>query len=82
MLNLELGVDDMVGGLANTRVGSYLYPQEIKRLKKGFVLLLHQPDRKLGMTSQCVNFNMKCIGKVCFRYAFQSDYICFYSLIT
>jgi hypothetical protein len=50
MLNLVLGVYDIVGGLANTRVGSYLYPQEIKKLTEGFVLLLHQLDRKLGMT--------------------------------
>jgi hypothetical protein len=45
-----LGVCGIVGGLANTRVGSYLNPREIKKLTEGFVLLLHQPDRKLGMT--------------------------------
>jgi hypothetical protein len=49
MLNLVLGVYDIVGGLANTRVGSYLYPREIKKVTEGFVVLLHQPDRKLGM---------------------------------
>ena len=71
MLNLLLGVCDIVGGLANTRVGSYLNPREIKKLTKGFVLLLHQPDRKLGMTWHCVNFDKECVGKVCFRYAIQ-----------
>jgi hypothetical protein len=58
MLNLVLGVCDVVGRLANTRVRSYLYPREIKKVTKGFVLLLHQPDRKLGMTWQCVNLDM------------------------
>jgi hypothetical protein len=53
MLNLELGVYDIVGGLANTRVGSYLYPREIKKVTEGFVVLLHQPDRKLGMAWRC-----------------------------
>jgi hypothetical protein len=59
MLNLVLGVCDVVGGLANTRVGSYLYPREIKKLMKGFILLLHQLDRKLGMTWQCVKLDME-----------------------
>ena len=71
MLNLVLGVCDIVGGLANTRVGSYLNPREIKKLSEGFVLYLYQPDRKLGMTWHCVNFDKECVGKVCFRYAFQ-----------
>jgi hypothetical protein len=71
VLNLVLCVDDMVGGLANNIVGSYLYPQEINNLMEGFVLLLHQLDRKLGMNWQCVNFDKECIGKVCFRYAYQ-----------
>jgi hypothetical protein len=82
MLNLVLGVYDIVGGLANTRVGSYLNPREIKKFTKGFVLLLHQPDRKVGMTWQCVNLDMVCVGKLLFRYAYQSDYLLFYSLIT
>jgi hypothetical protein len=50
VLNLVLSVDDMVRGLANTRVGSYLYPREIRKLMEGFLLLLHQQDRKVGMT--------------------------------
>jgi hypothetical protein len=82
MLNLVLGVYDIVGGLANTRVGSYLNPREIKKFTKGFVLLLHQPDRKVGMTWQCVNLDMVCVGKLLFRYAYQSDCLLFYSLIT
>jgi hypothetical protein len=82
MLNLVLGVCDIVGGLANTRVGSYLNPREIKKLTKGFVLLLHQPDRKLGMTWQGVNLDVECDGKLLFRYAYQSDDLLFYSLIT
>jgi hypothetical protein len=82
MLNLVLGVCDIVGGLGNTRVGSYLYPREIEKLTKGFILLLHQPDRELGMTWQCVNLDMECVGKLLFRYAYQSDYLLFYSLIT
>jgi hypothetical protein len=81
VLSLVLGVYDTVGGLGNTRVGSYLYPREIKKVKEGFVLLLHQPERKLGMPWQCVNFDMECIGKLHFRYAYQSDYLLFYSLI-
>jgi hypothetical protein len=81
MLNLVLGVYDIVGGLANTRVGSYLYPREIKKLTEGFVLLLHQLDRKLGMTWLCVNLDMECVGKLAFRYAYQSDNLLFYSLI-
>jgi hypothetical protein len=82
MLNLVLGVCDIVGGLANTRVGSYLNPLEIKKPMMGFVLLLHQPDRKLGMTWQCVNLDMECVGKPLFRYAYQSDFLLFYSLTT
>jgi hypothetical protein len=62
-----LGVYDIVAGLANTRVGSYLYPREIKKLIEGFVLLLHQPDRKIGTTWQCVNLDMECAGKLLFR---------------
>jgi hypothetical protein len=72
-----LGVYDIVGGLANTRVGSYLYPREIKNPTEGFVHLLHQPDRKLGMTWQCVNFDMECVGKLLFRYAYQIDFFLF-----
>jgi hypothetical protein len=71
VLNLVFGVDAMVGELANTSVGFYLYPREIKKLSEGFVLYLYQPDRKLGMTWHCVNFDKECVGKVCFRYAFQ-----------
>jgi hypothetical protein len=82
MLNLVLGVCDIVGGLANTQVGSYLNPREIKKLRKGFVLLLHQLNRKLGMTWQCVNLDMECVGKLLFRYSYQSDYLLFYSLTT
>jgi hypothetical protein len=82
MLKLVLGVCDIVGGLANTGVGFYLNPREIKKLTKGFVLLLHQLDRKLGMTWQCVNLDMECVGKLLFRYAYQSDYLLFYSLTT
>jgi hypothetical protein len=70
VLNLVLGVDVMAGGLAITKVGSDLYPRRIKKLKEGFVLLLHQLDRKLGMTWQCVNFEKECVGKVFFRYAY------------
>jgi hypothetical protein len=81
MLNLVLGVYDTVGGLANTRVGSYLYPRGINKLMEWFVLLLHQPDRKLGTTWQCVNLDMECVGKHFFRYAYQSDHLLFYSLI-
>jgi hypothetical protein len=66
MFNLVLGVYDIVGGLANTRVHSYLYTREIKKLTEGFVLSLHQPDRKLGMTWQCVNLDMECIGTLVF----------------
>jgi hypothetical protein len=82
MLNLVLEVCDIVGGLANTKVLSNLYTREIKKLTKGFVLSLHQLDRKLGMTWQCVNLDMECVGKLLFRYAYQSDYLLFYSLIT
>jgi hypothetical protein len=81
MLNLMLGLHDIVGGLGNTRVGSYLYSREIKKLTEGFVLLLQQPDRKLGMTWQCVNLEMECVGKLLFRYAYKSDYLLYYSLI-
>jgi hypothetical protein len=81
VLNLVLGVYDIVGRLANTRVGSYLYPREMKKPKEGFVLLLYEQDRKVGMTWQCVNFDMECVGKLLFRYAYQSDYLLFYSLI-
>jgi hypothetical protein len=71
VLNLVFGVYDMVDGLANTGVGSYLYLREIKKFIEGFVLLLHQLDQKLGMTSQCVNFDKECVGKFCFRCAYQ-----------
>jgi hypothetical protein len=81
MLNLMLGLHDIVGGLGNTRVGSYLYSREIKKLTEGFVLLLQQPDRKLGMTWQCVNLEMECVRKLLFRYAYKSDYLLYYSLI-
>jgi hypothetical protein len=71
VLNLVFGVDAMAGELANTSVGFYLYPREIKKISEGFVLYLYQPDRKQGKTWHCVNFDKECVGKVCFRYAFQ-----------
>jgi hypothetical protein len=64
VLILVFGVDPMVGELANTSVGFYLYAREIKMLSEGFVLYLYQPERKLGMTWHCVNFDKECVGKV------------------
>ena len=81
MLNLVFGVDAMVGELANTSVGFYLYPREIKKLSEGFVLYLYQPDRKLGMTWHCVNFHMECVGKVFLDMLTKSDYLLFYSFM-
>jgi hypothetical protein len=81
VLNLVFGVDAIVGELANTSVGFYLYPREIKKISEGFVLYLYQPDRKQGKLGIVSILTRSALERFVLDMLSKSDYLLLYSFI-